>query len=426
MAVAAGEANFYELLGVARNASDSEIAAAADAFGGQPDAPPARRVLANMVFEALTDASWRAWYDAELDAAGRRGLPAVELGRRPRLRDGPEALYRWRAARTLAVMEALGLATRPSRWSLLAARWARHAPVIAGVATAAAWWTAHAAGVLGVPDGADLAGWLVRALASPSPAAAAACAALGVLATPAFVAAWMPTRLWARAGWSAALVCAPFALAHLAAPAALGMVVLAAAAAAGVAVAADAWRDARRARRAAAARQERTVVVNPDPWSASPPQTRFGAPLDSPAHSAATLRAAAARYGLHLGPAGTADLAAAVVAADAWLLVTGAPTFGAAASCGPGAAGSLAAVFARAAGQPVTGVVVASDLGVAPTALIAGLEESARSWLAWVDEVVGPAATGDVLRRAAVDLCWGVGPGSRLSQAGEYLAGLRP
>lgn len=132
------------------------------------------------------------------------------------------------------------------------------------------------------------------------------------------------------------------------------------------------------------------------------PVTRFGASAEDVAGAAAVLRARASANSVTLTDATQVDLAAAVIAADAWSFVTGAADLRRPATHGPGAVAALAGALARAAGHRryVTGTIldeVPGDLHSDTISLIDGY----RSWLTGT---LGPQAVGGVLRRAAADL----------------------
>ena len=156
-----------------------------------------------------------------------------------------------------------------------------------------------------------------------------------------------------------------------------------------------------------------------------PPQTRFGSPLLPLERSASVLRARATAGGLQLAPVHSADLAGAVVAADAWVYVTGVE-LGDSRTAGPSALVSLAAILSRSAGRagvPATAVhderEFLADLLPAP--------EQVHLWLATAENHAAMARllAGDdaiaALRAAAYDLAT-AGYDSPLAAYGALLA----
>jgi hypothetical protein len=134
-------------------------------------------------------------------------------------------------------------------------------------------------------------------------------------------------------------------------------------------------------------------------------RTRFGAPADDVSAGAAVLRARASANGVALIETTAVDLAAAVVATDAWQWVTGAADLRRPATHGPGAVAVLAAALARAAGHRhyVTGAVlddVTADIDADAVALI-------DAYRLWIREQLGSEQEEPVLRRAAADLAAG-------------------
>lgn len=136
--------------------------------------------------------------------------------------------------------------------------------------------------------------------------------------------------------------------------------------------------------------------------------SRYGSRSSSVESAAAWLRAVAARHGVECTPADRVDLAAACVAADAWMLLVGGD--GVALDCAYRAGGpavrSAGALLARAAGHGKRSPVVPHRGAMA----CISTESAAAAWLAEL-ELLGQwashhcqAQAGEVLRRAATDL----------------------
>lgn len=135
------------------------------------------------------------------------------------------------------------------------------------------------------------------------------------------------------------------------------------------------------------------------------------------AQAVAVLRAHASRLGAAVGPLDETDAAAAMIGADAWMFALGGRWFDQAASFGPASVGALAAVLARAAGEPVAAL---PDLGGrdADEVMFPGVEHFIARWVR-VAARHGDAAV--ILTRAGDDLCWGGGGEDRLSLLGRRL-----
>lgn len=131
--------------------------------------------------------------------------------------------------------------------------------------------------------------------------------------------------------------------------------------------------------------------------------TRYGADAGDVGRAAAVLRARAAAGGLTLADADTADLAASVIAADAWLWLCKTDSFDHPAAYGPAAVAALAAILARAGGH--RRYLTGEAFGVMEVDLEPESIDAAESYRSWADTVCGqPEAT---LRRAAADLAAG-------------------
>lgn len=129
------------------------------------------------------------------------------------------------------------------------------------------------------------------------------------------------------------------------------------------------------------------------------PETRFGSPSLPAEAASGVLRARARSRGVKLAQADMVDLAAAAVAADAWVALTGARSLDAAAGWGRNATAAVAALLARAAGHP-------SPLAEAPLEdcpVSDDLLRLAEYHWEWAG-LLAPGRAGDVLLRAASDL----------------------
>lgn len=153
----------------------------------------------------------------------------------------------------------------------------------------------------------------------------------------------------------------------------------------------------------------------PIPDRGGQPITRFGAVAQDVPGAAAVLRARAAANGVTLTAATPVDLAAAVVAADAWVFVTGAHDLRRPAVHGPGAVAALAGALARAAGHRryVTGAVLDEVPGDVESDTITLID----AYRTWVCALLGQDAVGATLRRAAADLSLAYG----VARAGREL-----
>jgi hypothetical protein len=141
--------------------------------------------------------------------------------------------------------------------------------------------------------------------------------------------------------------------------------------------------------------------------------TAFGAPWADPFRTAGGLRARASAAGVILTPADrvdVVDLAAAVVGAHVWSLVTGLDNLGQAYRCPTAERAAAARILARAAGQlppaPELEVVVTRWVGRRlPTRPPAHLKvQEAAQVLTWLPEVGDEPTCSRVLTTAADDL----------------------
>lgn len=82
--------NLYQILGVRRQATAEEVAAAWKAYADNPD--PSARAMARDAFQILSDDKQRAAYDASLVAAARRALSSDGTGEPPPPEEGESAL----------------------------------------------------------------------------------------------------------------------------------------------------------------------------------------------------------------------------------------------------------------------------------------------------------------------------------------------
>jgi hypothetical protein len=161
-----------------------------------------------------------------------------------------------------------------------------------------------------------------------------------------------------------------------------------------------------------------------------PETTRFGEPIDAPRWSARLLRALAARHGLGVRPAETVDepsLAAAVIAADAMMLVTGATRLDEVGAHSTGAARTFARVLFRAAGGDVRSAPRMHLPGPAGGHQAEDAAEVAR-YTEWAIVLTGTERAAEVLRLAAEDLSCDTSGGrfvelaEMLEEAGDQLA----
>jgi hypothetical protein len=133
--------------------------------------------------------------------------------------------------------------------------------------------------------------------------------------------------------------------------------------------------------------------------------TRFGATATDLHRAAGTLRAWAGRSGVELCETSDIDLAAAVVAADAWLWVLRSTSFTRAATHGPGAVAALAATLARAAGHRL--YVVGETLEDVSPMVDPDAIELCEHYRRWAGAQLGAERAAGVLRRAGADLAAG-------------------
>lgn len=112
-------------------------------------------------------------------------------------------------------------------------------------------------------------------------------------------------------------------------------------------------------------------------------------------------------------PAPPEDLAAAVIAADAWFLVTGADSFDDAAGRGKGALAAITAAVCRASGEPLDPPAVPTRVPPAIDVWHAEIEQY-RAWLRYwgLQDAVLTRSGGDLLH---------AGEGEALSALGELL-----
>lgn len=136
-------------------------------------------------------------------------------------------------------------------------------------------------------------------------------------------------------------------------------------------------------------------------------QTRFGSPAFPAERGAALLRARAQTMGVDLVRADTVELSAAVIAADAWVLVTG-RSLEHHRSAGADASRSLAALLARAAGATSSPVGSSEDWEL--IAVECPDDEQTKAWMTSVEEHARWAEqydrvmAADIIRAAAYDL----------------------
>jgi hypothetical protein len=151
------------------------------------------------------------------------------------------------------------------------------------------------------------------------------------------------------------------------------------------------------------------------PLDGDTPHTRYGAGAGDLASAAGVLRARATAGGVTLLDTSEVDLAAAVIAADAWLWTLNTGDLRHPATHGPGAVAVLAAALARAAGHRryITGTVL-DDVTPAVSGEAVELIDSYRRW---ATSQVGAPSGSAVLRRAAADLSAGHG----IARAGREL-----
>lgn len=143
----------------------------------------------------------------------------------------------------------------------------------------------------------------------------------------------------------------------------------------------------------------------------------------TPLETADPLRERADELGLactDVAAVDTVDLVAATVAADAWLIATGANRFEQAASLGGRSLGALAALYARAAGQ---GEEVLGPLpGAEPWPMtLRALNARMPALRTWAHEHIGAENSIVAFQRAASDLAWGGGGDDRCGRVARYL-----
>lgn len=141
--------------------------------------------------------------------------------------------------------------------------------------------------------------------------------------------------------------------------------------------------------------------------------TAYGAALADPAQTAAVLRARASAAGITLTQASRADLAAAVLGAHCWAVVTGRSRLSG--SMSPVDAAGLAACLARAAGhgaRPDAALVDWRPAAGLPAAAMAAMAPVVR----WAVEHAGPEA----VHLAAQDLA--ASGAERIVAAAGFLA----
>lgn len=126
--------------------------------------------------------------------------------------------------------------------------------------------------------------------------------------------------------------------------------------------------------------------------------TRFGSSSADLGHAASVLRAQAARSGMVLGRATLVDLAAAVIGADAWMLVTSATGMQHAPRYGRAARNVYLAILLRASGCGPVGVPPFRDASTADEVISA-----ADGYARWASRMLGGEAR-QALQLAALDL----------------------
>jgi hypothetical protein len=144
--------------------------------------------------------------------------------------------------------------------------------------------------------------------------------------------------------------------------------------------------------------------------------TRYGASVAYPNQACAVLRAAAQRAGLSLQSTSEVDLVAAVIAADAWTLVTRSTSFASPATYGAAATRVLSAVLHRAAGQSQDHLGASSSENCSSDPAVA---HAADAYAAWAQQHLGDHASTALLR-AASDLCV-AGPTTAFASVAEVL-----
>lgn len=155
-------------------------------------------------------------------------------------------------------------------------------------------------------------------------------------------------------------------------------------------------------------------------WIQSTPRTRWGAPVRTPHGAAWELARRAESYGIDIADVTSIDAVAAVLGAEAWLAATGASTFEQAASLGPVSLGSLASIYARAAGHGLDCLAPVPGEGAWPAQehnLRVLLEDPMR----WAIRQLGPDAASEALRIAASDMAANGGGDDRCTRAARWM-----
>lgn len=155
-------------------------------------------------------------------------------------------------------------------------------------------------------------------------------------------------------------------------------------------------------------------------WIQNTPRTRWGAPVRTPHGAAWELARRAEGYGVDIVDVTSIDAVAAVLGAEAWLAATGASTFEQAASLGPVSLGSLATIYARAAGQGLECLAPVPGEKAWPAQehnLRVLLEDPMR----WAIRQLGPVAAADALRIAASDMAANGGGDDRCTRAARWM-----
>lgn len=144
-------------------------------------------------------------------------------------------------------------------------------------------------------------------------------------------------------------------------------------------------------------------------------QTRWGSVASSLPRAASALRARASSAGMELRDATDVDLAAAVIAAEAWATTLNATSFQVPAQYGQEAVVVLSAILSRAAGHAGTSEEILPEI----CSMDPDLLEAAAGHARWASLILGDDAP-EALRRAASDLS-SAGPYSRFAAYGELL-----
>jgi hypothetical protein len=144
--------------------------------------------------------------------------------------------------------------------------------------------------------------------------------------------------------------------------------------------------------------------------------TRYGASTAFPSQACAVLRAQAQRAGVALQAPSDVDLVAAVIAADAWTIVTRSSSFATPATYGATAVQVLTAILLRAAGQADQQQSVTSSENCSSDPAVAA---SADAYALWAQSHLGGDAPV-ALMHAASDLCV-AGPTTAFASVAEVL-----